>query len=79
MTAIPQSLSQVGRRVRLKTDVPNLGLQCGEAGLVCSTWFSPATLFEVEFQMRGLGYAVRAFLMENQIEADEQLQTEADA
>jgi hypothetical protein len=79
MTAISHNVPQVGNRVRLKTDVPNLGLHCGEEGSVCSVWFSPATAFEVEFQQPGPNCAVRAFLMENQIEAYEQLQSAADA
>jgi hypothetical protein len=79
MSVSAQNTPRVGNRVRLKTDVAPLGLQCGDTGLVCSTWFSPVTVFEVEFQQLGMSYPVRALLWAGQIEADEQLQAEADA
>jgi PAS domain S-box-containing protein len=37
MTAIPHHLPHVDKHVRLKTDIPALGLCCQEAGSVCST------------------------------------------
>jgi hypothetical protein len=36
---------QVDQRVQLTQDIPELGLQCGEVGLVCSTWLRPATAY----------------------------------
>jgi len=57
------------QRVRLMQDVPELGLQRGDIGLVCSTWFEPCTAFEVEFQP-DIGGRVRALLMPNQIQKD---------
>jgi hypothetical protein len=56
--------------VRLTQDLPELGLQCGDVGTVCSTWFEPNTAFEVEFQLDGDGSHVRALLMPNQIQKD---------
>ena len=80
MMSISHHLPHVGERVRLKTNVPNLDLHCGEEGSVCSTWFSPISAFEVEFRHPGERYPVRAVLMENQIiEAEEQPQLVADA
>jgi hypothetical protein len=53
-------------------DIPQLGLRCGEVGVVCSTWFAPTPAYEVEFQRRR-GDATRALVMRNQIQpADEQ-------
>ena len=56
--------------VRLTKDLPELGLHRGDMGVVCSTWFDPATAFEVEFQSADQGCAVRALLMTNQIQKD---------
>jgi hypothetical protein len=58
-------------RVRLMQDVPELGLRRGDTGVVCSTWFDPATAFEVEFEPDAPGSAVRALLMPNQIQKAE--------
>jgi len=58
---------QVDERVQLMQDIPELGLHRGEVGLVCSTWFSPATAYEVEFQRTMPDCWVRALLMPNQI------------
>ena len=62
------------RSVRLIQDIPELGLRCGEVGVVCSTWFAPSTAYEVEFYpATGLSRAAtRALLMENQIQAAEE-------
>ena len=54
--------------VRLNHDIPELGLHSGQVGVVCSTWSSPATAYEVEF---GQGAsATRTLLLPNQIEPD---------
>ena len=71
MKDISHHIHHVEEHVRLKTDIPDLGLHSGEEGLVCSTWFSPALVFEVKFQQPGQSYPVRALLLENEIEADE--------
>lgn len=59
---------QVDQHVRLTHDMPELELHRGEIGLVCSTWFGPATAYEVEFQHKLPSYGMRALLMSNQIE-----------
>ena len=58
---------EVNRPVRLLEDLPELGLRCGEVGVVCSTWFAPQPAYEVEFQPRR-GDATRALVMRNQIQ-----------
>jgi hypothetical protein len=60
---------EVNGSVRLLEDIPELGLRCGEVGVVCSTWFAPTPAYEVEFQPRG--HATRALVMENQIQPAE--------
>jgi hypothetical protein len=57
-------------RVRLRKDLPELGLHRGDTGVVCSTWFHPNTAFEVEFQPHARGCSVRALLTRNQIQKD---------
>jgi hypothetical protein len=52
----------------LTRDVPELGLRCGEVGVICSTWFSPATAYEVEFGGAGTPEPTRALLFSDQIE-----------
>jgi hypothetical protein len=60
--------SQVSRAVKLLQDIPELGLHCGEVGMVCSTWCEPMTAYEVEFApAAGLPHATRTLLMANQI------------
>jgi hypothetical protein len=61
---------KVDELVRLKKDIPELGLHRGDTGVVCSTWFDPNTAFEIEFQPHAPGYPVRALLMSNQIQKD---------
>jgi hypothetical protein len=58
---------QVDQRVQLIQDIPELGLRRGEVGLVCSTWFSPGTAYEVEFRRKVPECLMRALLMPNQI------------
>jgi hypothetical protein len=58
---------QVDERVQLTQDIPELGLHHGEVGLVCSTWFSPATAYEVEFLRIMPDCPIRALLMPNQL------------
>jgi len=72
MMVYSHPLPHVDEHVRLTMDIPHLGLRCGEAGSVCSAWFTPTIAFEVEFRQSGESYTVRALLLEDQIEADEQ-------
>ena len=58
---------RVDQRVQLMHDIPELELHSGEVGLVCSTWFTPATIYEVEFRRKILGCPIRAMLMPSQI------------
>ena len=60
----------VSRAVRLLNDIPDLGLHCGEVGIVCSEWMAPTTAYEVEFKpASGVVHATRALLLGNQIAA----------
>jgi hypothetical protein len=79
MTILPPPSPQVDERVWLKMDIPELGLRCGEAGVVCSMWFSPATAYEVEFREPPLNYPIRALLLGNQIQSDAKARAQADA
>jgi hypothetical protein len=58
---------RVDEQVQLTQDIPEVGLHCGEIGRVCSTWFGPATAYEVEFQREFPNCSVRALLMLKQI------------
>ena len=55
-------------RVRLKVDIPELGLCCGQVGVLCSTWFAPATAYEVEFALTHTACKARALLLPHQVE-----------
>lgn len=55
--------------VRLRGDVPQLELRCGDTGVVVSVWISPGEFqFEVEFPQPGGFPAVRARLRAEQLE-----------
>ena len=54
--------------VRLLKDIPELGLRRGQIGAVCSTWFSPAIAYEVEFEPPGEACTRRVLLLVDQIE-----------
>ena len=60
--------AHVNECVRLNQDIPELGVRCGRVGLVCSTWPSPVTAYEVEFRQGAS--ATRTLLLPNQIEPD---------
>jgi hypothetical protein len=59
---------KVDQCVRLKQAIPELQLQGGAVGVVCSTWFSPHTAYEVEFPVNGLCAGMRVLLLEKQLE-----------
>lgn len=65
------STLKVNDIVRLRKDIPELSLCRGEVGVVRSTWFDPATAYEVEFSIEGLDFQPRALLMAEQVEVDE--------
>lgn len=54
-------LPEVGARVKLTVDIPDLGLQRNTAGVVCSQWFAPIPAYEVEFA--GPSHKLRALLL----------------
>jgi hypothetical protein len=58
---------QIDEQVQLTQDIPELGLRRGEMGRVCSTWFGPATVYEVEFQREMPDGSIRALLMSNSL------------
>jgi hypothetical protein len=54
--------------VRLTQDIPELQLQRGDVGVVCSMWFAPTEAYEVEF---GLPGPTRALLLAEQLQLTE--------
>ena len=60
---------QVDQCVRLKQSIPELSLEGGAIGVVCSTWCSPQTAYEVEFRTPGLADALRVLVLESQLES----------
>ena len=59
---------QVDQCVRLRQSIPELHLADGAVGVVCSTWFSPHTAYEVEFRSPGVPDPLRVLLLEQQLE-----------
>jgi hypothetical protein len=59
---------QVDHCVRLKHSIPELQLPGGAVGVVCSTWFSPQTAYEVEFRSPGLTDVLRVLVLGHQLE-----------
>jgi hypothetical protein len=59
--------------VRLTQDIPELQLRQGDVGVVCSTWFSPADAYEVEFVPSGLNEHTRALLLAEQLQVEDTL------
>lgn len=62
----------VDDRVRLKRDIPDLSLHCGDVGVVRSVWFAPSCAYEVEFEATESEFRARALLGDEQIELEEQ-------
>jgi hypothetical protein len=58
----------VDDRVRLTQAIPELDLQAGDVGIVCSTWFAPTEAYEVEF---GLPGPTRALLLAEQLQVED--------
>lgn len=61
----------VDDHVRLTRDIPELQLNRGDVGVVCSTWFAPALAYEVEF-CAGLESSTRALLRQDQLELSDE-------
>ena len=53
--------------VRLVKDIPELGLNRNEIGVVRSTWFAPEIAYEVEFHPKGQDHQTRALLLAEQV------------
>jgi hypothetical protein len=60
----------VTERIRLLVDLPEQQLERGEVGVVCSCWFAPQRMFEVEFVCRITGDATRVLLSDEQFEVE---------
>ena len=58
----------VDDRVRLTQSIPELDLQAGDVGVVCSTWFAPTEAYEVEF---GLPGPTRALILAEQLQVED--------
>jgi hypothetical protein len=61
----------VNDTVRLTVDIPHLSLHRGEKGVVRSTWFSPTTVYEVEFHQIGSDTDTRTVCQPEQLELEE--------
>jgi hypothetical protein len=61
----------LNNRVRLRTAVPTLWLQCGDEGVVRSVWSSSPRFYEVELEKPGESFAVRALIKGEQLEPTE--------
>jgi hypothetical protein len=66
--------------VRARHDIPQVGVRCGERGVVQSRWFEPYTAFEVEFRRGKLELPLRVILDGCDLEAaDDEADEENDA
>ena len=63
---------KVDDHVRLTRDIPDLWLHHGESGIVCSRWFDPTLAFEVEFHTTDPDDVIRALVLGEQLEVQEQ-------
>ena len=61
--------------IRLRQDVPELALTRGDRGVVRSTWFSPLTRYEVEFECPNQSSNTRALLQADQMEIEHEAVT----
>ena len=57
--------------VRLVKDIPELGLNRNEIGVVRSTWFAPSIAYEVEFHPKGQQHQTRALLLAEQVSVED--------
>ena len=63
---------KVDDHVRLTQDIPNLWLHRGETGIICSRWSVPMPAFEVEFHTTDPHDVVRALVLREQLEVEEE-------
>lgn len=66
-----KKFAHVDDTVRLTVDVPEMYLHRGDMGVVCSTWFAPSTVYEVQFQHIGRNDPVRTLLLEEQVQVEQ--------
>ncbi|MGA2498639.1 MAG: hypothetical protein ABSH20_12910 [Tepidisphaeraceae bacterium] len=62
---------QVEDCIRLDIDIPRLRLKRGDLGVVQSTWFSPATAYEVAFHPAGVSEETRVLVRAEQVHVEE--------
>src|SRR2546430_203131 len=55
MEDTPMRRPRVDDVVRLTQAIPELALNCGEVGIVRSTWFAPSVAYQMEFNLIGNG------------------------
>ncbi|MGD0541703.1 MAG: DUF4926 domain-containing protein [Tepidisphaeraceae bacterium] len=53
--------------VRLISDLPEMFLRAGCTGVVCSTWFMPHPVYEVEFQSPTGAISIRALIFSDNL------------
>ena len=63
---------KVDDHVRLTRGIPDLWLHQGESGIVCSTWLDPTVAFEVEFHTTDPDDVIRALVLGEQLELEEE-------
>ena len=63
---------KVDDHVRLTRDIPDLWLRHGESGIVCSRWSDPTLAFEVEFRTTHPHDVIRALVLGEQLEVQEE-------
>lgn len=68
---VPMREPHVDDHVRLMHDIPELSLHRGAVGVVRSTWFAPATAYEVEFHQMGDDIQTRALLQPDQVQIED--------
>ena len=63
---------KVDDHVRLTQDIPDLWLHHGQSGIVCSRWSDPTPAFEVEFHTTDPDEVIRALVLGEQLEVEEE-------
>ena len=63
-------MPQIDDCVRLTIDIPELYLQRGDLGMVCSTWFSPTAAYEVAFRPANVTEELRVLVLAEQLHVE---------
>jgi hypothetical protein len=58
----------INASVRVRHDVPQVGVRRGTVGVVQSRWFAPDEAYEIEFAVSAADQPVRVILYEDEIE-----------